>query len=99
MTERAKDPTPEASAAADECATEDGAGGPHFVMPGHLRRHVALALDAFAREAVEKERQKIAGWLDCSEDCRSINWSGVCQRTSGICFHYLAERISAGERP
>jgi len=61
MTDRPTDaPAPEAIAVANECATEDGPGGPHLAMPSHQIRRVALALDAFAKAAVEKERERAA---------------------------------------
>lgn len=49
--------------------------------------------------ALRCERERIAGWLDCTERCRYVNASGVCQRTDELCSHHVAESIRAGEAP
>lgn len=93
MTERAPDPTPEAlEAAIAVIARRDAASGP-------IIQDIARALDSFAQATVERERQIIAGWLDCTDQCRYVNASGTCQRTDELCSHHVAESIRAGEQP
>lgn len=55
--------------------------------------------DEMVERAVQMERELIASWLDCPDDCRFANASGTCQRTSELCFRYVADCIRNGEKP
>lgn len=100
------DPTPtrEAHEAAAEVIGEImvrclAAGTSPSDSPEILCTVIESALDAFARTAVKKERETVASWLDCTNQCRYVNASGICQRTDQLCSHHVAESIRAGESP
>ena len=66
---------------------------------GKLYVNLAHILDAFAAAAVARERERLAGFVDCPTDCNYANASGTCQRINDFCSHYVADCIRRGEKP
>lgn len=54
---------------------------------------------ARADSLVQMEREKIAAWLMCSEDCRYRSTDGNCTRLNDLCSAYVADCIRNGEQP
>lgn len=55
--------------------------------------------DAEIRIAVQVEREKIAGWLECGKDCQHMANSGACHRVDDFCARYVADCIRRGTKP
>jgi hypothetical protein len=49
--------------------------------------------------ALKAEREKIAAWLECGDDCQHMANSGGCHRVDDFCDRYLAECIRNGNKP
>jgi hypothetical protein len=69
------------------------------LMKPVLERVVSAFAAQRVEQAVARERERIAGWLDCTADCYFVSASGTCQRTNDLCSHHVAESIRAGEAP
>lgn len=57
------------------------------------------ALAARITAAINADREQIAAWIDCTDDCNYANAGGTCQRINDFCSHYVADCIRRGCKP